>query len=684
MPISAAAFVFTWLIASATADDPTWARDIAPILFEHCASCHRPGEVSPFPLLTVDDATKRARQIARVTSSRLMPPWLAEPSDPPFVGARRLTDAQIELLSRWAEAGAPAGDLAAAPVAPTFTPGWQLGEPDLVVTMPTAYVLPPEGTDRYRNFVIPIPVEAMKYVCAVELRPGNPRVVHHASIKIDRSDSSRRLDELDAELGFSEMSQGEATYPDGHFIGWTPGRTPTRLPDGMAWRLYPESDLVLQLHLLPSGKEEPVQASVGFFFTELRPAWLPFVLRLGSKSIDIPADASDYEISDRFTLPIGLELHALAPHAHFLGRSVRSFATLPDGTTRPLLDIPHWNFSWQDEFRFSKPIHLPAGTTLEMRWSYDNSAANLRNPSHPPQRVRYGPGSFEEMCDLWLQVTPSGRADFEALRKAFVEKDIAMQRAGYEMRIAATPGDADAHVDLGLALVQQSDPAGALARFTKAVELAPAHVRGLFALGSLLAREKQAAAARARFEQVIALESGHAGALTQLAILDEADGDLRAALARLEAAVAARPKMFEARINLGRMLRLLGEDAGARVQYEAALALDRAATDVQRALAWLCATSPVDQARDGERALELAHALVDADSSNPLELDVLAAAQAECGRFRLATKTATRAADAARKRGAPAFAVEIDKRRDLYSQSQRFRAPASRPAGGGG
>ncbi len=642
MPIPAAAFVSAWLCASSTADEPTWARDIAPILFEHCASCHRPGEVAPFPLLTADDATKRARQIARVTSSRLMPPWLAEPSDPPFLGACRLADAQIELLSRWAEAGAPAGDLAAAPAAQSFTPGWQLGEPDLVVTMPTAYVLPPEGTDCYRNFVISLPVDAMKYVCAVELRPGNSRVVHHASIKIDRSDSSQRLDELDAELGFAEMSQGEATYPDGHFVGWTPGRTPARLPDGMAWRLYSESDLVLQLHLLPSGKEEPVQASLGFFFTDVRPAWLPFVLRLGYKSIDIPAGASDYEISDRFTLPIGLELHALAPHAHFLGRSVRSFARLPDGTTRSLLDIPRWNFSWQDEFRFSEPIHLPAGTTLEMQWSYDNSAENLRNPNHPPQRV------------------------------------------GLEMRIAATPGDVDAHVDLGLALVQQSDPAGALAKFTKAVELAPAHVRALFTLGSLLAREKQPAAARARLEQVIARESGHAGALIQLAILDEADGDLRAALARLEAAVVARPKMFEARINLGRLLRLLGEDAGAKVQYEAALVLDGAATDVQRALAWLCATSPVDQARDGGRALELAHALVDADSSNPLELDVLAAAQAECGRFRLATKAATRAADAARKRGASAFAVEIDKRRNLYSQSQRFRAPAARPAGGGG
>ena len=684
MPISAVAFVVWWLCARPSADTPTWARDIAPILFEHCANCHRPGEVAPFPLLTAEDAAVRARQIARVTSSRLMPPWLAAPSEPPFVGARRLTDAQIELLSRWADAGAPAGDLAAAPAAPKFTPGWQLGEPDLVVTMPAAYVLPAEGGDRYRNFVLPLPVDTLKYVSAVEVRPGNPRVVHHAAVKIDRSDSSRRLDALDPEFGFAEMEQGEATYPDGHFVGWTPGRTPVRLPDGMAWRLYPESDLVLQLHLLPSGKPEPVQVSVGFFFTDVRPAWLPFILRLGSKSIDIPAGVAGHEIRDRFTLPVGLELHALAPHAHFLGSSVRGSATLPDGTTRELLDIPSWNFSWQDEFRFAEPVRLPAGTTLEMRWSYDNSAENPRNPSHPPQRVRYGPSSLEEMCDLWLQVTPAGRAEFEALRKAFVEKDVAMVRAGMELRIATTPGDADAHVDLGLVRLQQADPAGALAEFVKAVELAPTHVRGLFKLGALLAREKQAAAARARFEQVIALEPDHAGALIQLSVLDEADGALRAALARLEAAVAARPQMFEARANLGRMLRILGEDTDARVQYEAALGLDDGATDVRRALAWLCATSPVDAARDGNRALELARALVDADSSNPLELDVFAAAQAECGRFGPAAKTATRAAELARKRGSAAFALEIEKRRDLYARSQRFRSTAARPASAGG
>jgi tetratricopeptide (TPR) repeat protein len=414
----------------------------------------------------------------------------------------------------------------------------------------------------------------------------------------------------------------------------------------------------------------------------VRPTRLPYLIRLGSKTLDIPAGSRDYEISDRFTLPIELDLHSLAPHAHFLGRSVRAWATLPDGTTRPLVDIPRWNFSWQDEFRFAQPLHLPAGTTLEMRWIYDNSAENPRNPNQPAQRVRWGPSSLEEMCDVWIQVTPAGRADFEALQRAFVMKDLAMQRAGFEARIAVAPEDPEAHVGLGLTLVQQSDMAGARLEFERAVDVAPTHVRARFQLGSLIAQEKDAAGGRAQFERVIALEPDHCGALIQLGILDEAAGDLTAALAWLERAVAARPRMFEARVDLGRLLDLRGDDREAAAQYEAALALDPGATDVRRVLSWLRATSPVDAARDGKQALELARALVAADKADPLELDVLAAAQAECGRFKAAVETATRAADAARSRGSAAFALEIEKRRELYARSQPYRVSAP-PDGGG-
>ena len=655
------------------ADDPTWSGDVAAILFEHCVRCHRPGEAAPFPLLTAQDAADHADQIAQVTASRYMPPWLALPADPPFLGERRLTDEQIETLARWAEAEAPPGDPAAAPPPPSFTAGWQLGEPDLVLTMAEPFVLPADGVDVYRNFVLPVPVTTVKHVRGVEVRPGNARVVHHAAVRLDTGDSSRRLDARDPLPGFEEMETGEAASPDGHFIGWTPGRTPLPLPDGMSWRLPPESDVVLQLHLLPSGKEESVQSSVGLYFSDEPAIDVPVLLRLGSKAIDIPAGEREYAVEDRYVLPVDVDLHAIAPHAHFLGRSVSCAATLPDGSIRSLLEIPHWDFSWQDEFRCSSPVPLPQGTTLRIRWTFDNSDGNPRNPRDPPERARYGPSSLAEMCDVWFQVVPRRRADLSLLQRDYYARELELLRAGYEARIAWEPEDAEARLDLGLTLLHQGDVAGARRELERAVELDPGHVRARFQLGRVIARAKDAAGARAQFERVLALEPDHAGAMLQFGVLAETAGNLEDALAWYERAAAERPRLYVARVNFGRLLDTLGEDVEAAAEYEAALALDPGAKDVRCALAWLRATSPSAAARNGRQALELARAPLDSEASGPLDLDVLAAAQAECGRFKAAVETAARAAEAARRLGDAAFAASVDRRRALYARSQPYR-----------
>ena len=667
------------ILALIAVEDPTWARDVAPVLFEHCATCHRPGEAAPFSLLTADDAADHARQIAEVTRSRYMPPWLAEPGDPPFVGERLLTDDEVATLSRWAEAGAPAGDLSRAPEPPEFSPGWRLGTPDLVLTMAEPFIVPADGIDLYRNFVLPVPDGAMKYVRGVDLRPGNPRVVHHAAVKLDRSDGSRRLDAADPLPGFEEMGRGDARPPDGHFVGWTPGRTPQFLPEGMSWRLSPGSDLVLQLHMLPSGKPEPVQASLGLFFTDVPPARVPFVLRLGSKALDIPAGARDHEVLDRFTLPVDVELHALAPHAHFLGRSVRCWATRPDGERRELLEIREWDFAWQDEFRYATPVRLTRGTTLEMQWTYDNSSDNPRNPRESPERVRYGPSSLEEMCDLWIQVVTVDDAGFQPLRTEFVRKDLALRRVGLEMELAHEPDDPDARLEFGIVLLQQGDAAGARRELERAVELAPDRAQARHQLGSLLALDRDPAGARAQFLRVLALEPDHVGTLIQLGILAEGAGDLEEAHGWYRRAVASGPSNFAARADLGRSLVRRGEEHDAAEQYEAALAIDPASNEVRRALAWLLATSLSDDARDGPRALSLARALVAEKPGDPIGLDVLAAAQAECGRFKAAVDTATRAAETARRRGSLALAIRIESRRDLYARSQAWRDRAYEP-----
>ena len=202
----------------------TFSRDIAPLVFEHCAECHRPQGAGPFPLLTYDDVRRRANQIATVTGSGFMPPWLPEPAYGQFVGERRLSPEQIEMLRHWAEQGALEGDPTEVPARPQWTEGWQLGEPDLILTLPEPYTLAAEGPDVFRNFVVSIPVSGTRYVRAVELHPGRKQVVHHAIVMVDPQGGAARLDAEDPEPGYDGMDSIYGHAPDGHFLGWTPGK----------------------------------------------------------------------------------------------------------------------------------------------------------------------------------------------------------------------------------------------------------------------------------------------------------------------------------------------------------------------------------------------------------------------------------------------------------------------------
>ncbi|HET6163079.1 MAG TPA: tetratricopeptide repeat protein [Planctomycetota bacterium] len=702
------ATLFAAPAARGVQDVPNWARDVAPLVFRECASCHRPGEAAPFSLLDGEEAARHARQIARVVAARRMPPWLAEPSDPPFVGTRRLTDEQIALLARWAEAGAPLGDPAAAPAAPVFASGWQLGKPDLVVEMPQEYVLAPGGSDTYRNFVIPVALEASRYVHAVEIHPRNLAITHHGVLKRDRSDSSRRMDARDAAVGFDEMDAGLAASPDGQFLGWTPGRTPRALSEGMAWRLAPGDDLVLQLHLLPSGKEERVGASIGLYFTDERPTKVPCLIHMGSRSIDIPAGARDYEVRDQYVLPIAAELHSLLPHAHFLGKSVEVWAVLPEGRRRTLLTIPRWDFSWQDEYRFSTPIALPAGTLLAYRFTFDNSDENPRNPHRPATRVRWGASSLAEMCDVWAQVLPGGGDDFLKLMRDVAAHESDMYRRGFEADVAYSPLDAQARLGLGVVLLGQGEAARAVAELRKAVTLAPMDAPIWFQLGRALA-PTDPDAARAAYEVALHLEADEANALAGLGALDEAAKKDTEARTHYEQAVAARPSTFVAQAGLGRLLAAAGEWDAAAAHLVVALDVDSTSTtlrkllvdvekrrgayasavahlkkllwfgvdlEAQRDLAWLLATAPEDAARDGKQAIELARALLDLGPDDPRALDVLAAAQAEARRFKAAVETAERAKARAEAAGDADLAHAIEARLARYREGAPWREAA--------
>jgi hypothetical protein len=401
--------------ACAATQPVSFTRDVAPILYKRCVSCHRPGEVAPFSLVSYADAAKRAPLIAQVTASRYMPPWKPAPGYGDFEGSRGLTQAEIETLQRWAGAGAPQGNPADLPPLPAATTP-KLDRPDLVLRMPAPFSIPADGPDLYRCFVIPLGLTADRYVDSIEFRPGNAKVVHHALFFADRSGVARKKE---AEPGAGYECFGAPGFlPGAGLGGWSPGSPPIRMPDGVAAVLNRKSDLVLQLHFHPTGKPETEQASIAFSFTD-QPPWRRLVdIPLGSRNIDIPPGEKAYKVTDHFTLPVDIDAIGIIPHAHYLCKDMKGVARLPDGSTRWLLWIRDWDFNWQEHYRYRQPIRLPEGTRLELEFTYDNSAENPRNPNRPPQRVQWGPGSADEMAGLHVQALAAHESDFAELTQA--------------------------------------------------------------------------------------------------------------------------------------------------------------------------------------------------------------------------------------------------------------------------
>jgi hypothetical protein len=395
---------------------------VAPLVYAQCAPCHHEGGAGPFSLTRYAAVKRRARQIVEVTSQHYMPPWPPVRGHGDFVGERGLTDEQVDLLARWFKAGAPEGDARATPPPPQFPSSWQLGTPDLVLTAPPGFMLDAEGGDRFHNFVLPVPVSETRFVRAIEILPGRPRLVHHANILIDRSGWARARDAADAVVGFPGMDLeivSDRFDPDSHFLFWKPGSPPVPEPDGMAWRLEPGTDLVLNMHLQPSGRREEVRPTVGLYFTDRAPTRETMLVQLEHDgALDIPPGVSDFIVTDELTLPADVSVLAVYPHAHYVGHEIQGTARLPDGTTKWLVHIVDWDLNWQAVYRLKAPLPLPKGTVLSMRWTYDNSRANARNPHDPPERVVAGDRAVDEMAHLWLQVLPKRPEDRVLLQEA--------------------------------------------------------------------------------------------------------------------------------------------------------------------------------------------------------------------------------------------------------------------------
>ncbi|MBL8891908.1 MAG: redoxin domain-containing protein [Planctomycetaceae bacterium] len=396
----------------------TYARDIAPILQQRCENCHRPGQVAPFSLTNYEEAKSHAEMILEVTGQRIMPPWIPGPeTEHRFVGQRWLSDRELKLLTDWVRAGCMLGDVADLPPPATFSEGWQLGTPDLVVKMQEPFTVPANGPDVLQNFVLPIDIPEDKLVAAVEFHPGNNRVVHHAVLFLDDKGQARKLDAATPEPGYGNFG-GPGFLPSGALGGWSVGNTARRLPNDMGRYLKKGSDLVVQVHYHPTGKTEVDQSEIGIYFVNkpvadsLREsAKLVGSIWMANYEMDIPAGEANYRRSTSYTLPKDVIMVGIVPHMHLLGKSMRVTAIEPEKQPQVLIDIPTWNYNWQDEYYYERPIQLKAGTKLVVEAVFDNSAANPSNPSSPPKRVTWGEETTDEMLFCFFLLTANKTED---------------------------------------------------------------------------------------------------------------------------------------------------------------------------------------------------------------------------------------------------------------------------------
>ena len=400
----------------------TFNKDIAPLVFKNCATCHRPGEVAPFSLLTYDDVRKKAKIIVSVTQDRFMPPWHAEPGFGEFRDSRRLSDQQIGLFKQWYDQGLKQGNPADLPATPKFVEGWMLGQPDLVLKMARPFPIPAEGPDIYQCFVLPTNLNEDKYLTAVEYRPGNRRVAHHSLLYVDISGTARALDAKDPNVGYRSFG-GVGFRPSADLTGWAPGNFPRRLPDGVVRVIKKNSDLVVQAHYHPSGKPETDQAEVGLYFSRQPAKKIAMTFPFFGPFLGIPAGDKNFQVKASFVIPGDVEVISVWPHAHLLGKEMKITATLPDGTVKPMLWVKDWDFDWQDQYQYVTPIKLPKGTRLDMEHLYDNSATNLRNPNKPPKVVRWGEQTKDEMAICFFQfVIDSAGLNHFLLEAAKIDK----------------------------------------------------------------------------------------------------------------------------------------------------------------------------------------------------------------------------------------------------------------------
>jgi len=395
------------------AQEVTFTKDIAPIIYNNCTKCHRPNEIGPFPLTSYEEVEPWANMIKYVTAIRYMPPWKADPQYSRFQGERFLTQEQIDLIAEWADNGAPYGNASEEPALPDFPTGSQIGTPDMVLHMAQGYEHYGGNSDEYRVFVLPTNLTEDKQISTVELRPGNSKVLHHALFGYDDTGEARLLDQADPKYGYDGFGGfGLNSVLENMFPGYVPGQKPIPYPEGLGQILPAGSDLLMQVHYGPTPfpavdsstvniffKKEPVVRQVQNFI------FLPFDPYITNGPFIMPANTVK-TFHCQFTTPLKVSLFAIWPHAHLLNQSFEVYTVDVNGDTTNLIRIPEWDFNWQGSYNFKKYIILDVGTTIHVYATYDNTANNPSNPNSPPKFVTWGEKTTDEMLFLPISFVP--------------------------------------------------------------------------------------------------------------------------------------------------------------------------------------------------------------------------------------------------------------------------------------
>jgi hypothetical protein len=405
------AFVGSLLLVSAAAasDGPTFYKDVLPILQANCQTCHRPGEVAPMSLVTYEQARPWARAIKSAVVSRQMPPWFAEPGYAHLANEKRLSDRAIETITKWVDAGAPAGDAATGPAPIAFENGWNI-KPDVIVEMPKPFMVPARGTVNYKYIVVKAAFKEDMWVTAAEMRPGDPTVLHHGKVWV-RPPGSTWMEKAVPGEAYERESHadimGKNAIEEGNDIlgKFNPGLGAQRFDiDGAAKFVPKGSDLVYELHYTTSGKETPDISKLGLVLAKEAPKTRYF-FHAGPTALNlaIPPGDGKAQVVSEITFGENARLVYAQPHMHLRGKDFELRVVAPGGGSVTTVLKGVWNFEWQMGYQFAEPIALPKGAKLQLVTHFDNSTANRFNPD-PAKKVVWGPQNWDEMSNCFIGV----------------------------------------------------------------------------------------------------------------------------------------------------------------------------------------------------------------------------------------------------------------------------------------